>query len=717
MNRFALLLATGLAAMTGCSADPSPAGPSGGEGGSGGGGPGGTGISPEEVSIGPGERQRFFAPSAGGGSWSASCGSFESEGAESAIWRAPSEPTSCTIDYSGGHGASVEVEPAEPTVRGFEGVAGWTEAPSQLVAGVEGSLWTLAHGGVVRFSPEAATWTLGSDLPLLEGRRELLPGPAEEVHLLAEVEGRLEHFIFGRGSDSWEQMPTPPEPHEMAWRGAAVASDGRICFGALEADGSHVVHCATEGDWRREAVAPNNEEVRAVGFTATDDLLFFTNFGRIYELREGEPEQTFESLYDISTFLVDGDDSYAFGNGVLRRSSQGHTWFDIGDGLPRGCEDPLTRCWLSGLALLDGVPWSIGKEGLYQRGVGSGVFVHRADLPPHEGDDFQGELLLLDGELVVGTSQGLWRYLPDDADWELISAGGAGVGSEPLAVDLAVDGTRAYSVLDEAEGRGRVFRQGPEIGRWSELRNEGPLPAGHEVAAVALRDDGTLLFGTERRSDGEGDRGLLYRAAPDGATYEPLSLEGLPAWDDALLALGWLEDDAALVALAEQGLFRLPAGSSEWEPLGPAAEVDAFLLHDDGRILRASGSQVYALTSDFSEWELRYEAPLSASIFHLGEGAGGELWLATSAGVFVADGEGLVSAGSGECSVVAEAIFARAGRAFCQAEDGRVFELSERRWIPLPGGPELSLLNIGPEGSLYLRLGRAPNAALVRTLP
>lgn len=627
---------------------------------------------------------------------------------------------------AGGSGGSGGVPVESPVVQ-LEGLSGLAEVPIQIVAGGDGSLWIPGYRTVVGFPPGETTWRLDLDLPDM-GQRTLVAGPSGVVHLLADVGGRLEWFRRG-ASGPWKRMPTPLPPHNGFWRSAAATLDGRFCFGALQAGGGYAIHCASEGEaWFILEAVPNSESLAAFGFDADDGLFVATEEGKVYQWLEGGPSLVYEGFRSARGFVAAGDALFAYGEGVLHRAGPVAQWADISEGLPTGCPTLSGRCRVFGLTARGSDLFATASDGLFRWREG-GSFERVADIPPHENvGSFQGEPLVHDGQLLVGTSHGIWRFIDDSSDWQLITRGGVQFGRRPLAMDFLPDGTELFAAGSFADDFNHLYRRLPDELHWTKLESDDPLPQYHDVASLALRHDGRLLVGTKRLNSGTGDRGLLYVMEPESDRYELLGLEGLPVWNPKpahgavnLVSVGWLADDTAVVAIDAHGLFRLPHGATTWEPFGPETTLQALLLHDDGRVLIASGHRVLVLSEDASAWEPVHEKPHPARIHAFTAGEDGALWLATEAGVFVEKEGALVSAGTGVCATSAESVFVGAGRAYCRSGEGHVAELVEGHWARIPGlSPgehHVRPVTIGPEGSLYLLFGNSPRSALARSLP
>lgn len=677
---------------------PKPSGASGGEGGAGGeGGIGGPGGSGGETGMGGG-------PGPGGSGGSGGSGGTPGTGG------------------SGGSGTALE-----STISHLEGWSGLAEVPTQIVAAADGSLWVPGYRSVVGFDPGEVTWSLDLALPLMS-TRTLVAAPSGALHLLAEVGGELAWFRRGEASSAWEKMPAPPVRGDSFWRGGTVSPDGSLCLSARREAGDYAVHCASkEAEWSVAALAPNDEAIAALGFTHDGRLVMATESGNVYEFVEGEPNLAYGEWYSAQEFIRAGEALFVRGEGVLHRPAVG-PWVDISEGLPTGCMSRTGKCPIFGLAALGDEVYAIASAGLFRWREGES-FVRLADHPPHENvGSFQGQLLAHEGQILVGSSRGIWRYRADAADWELITRSGVEFGRFPLAMGFLPDGTEIFAAGSFADDFNHLYRRRPEDLHWTRLESTNPLPQYHDVVALALRHDGKILVGTERLRSGTGARGLLYVAEPDDDRYELLGLEGLPAWNPSsdreavnLVAVGWLQNDAALVAIDAHGLFHLPPEATRWEPFGPETRVEALLLHPDGRILIASGAKVLALSSDRSDWVPVVEAPRGAPIRGLTADDDGALWLATDAGVYVVKGGALVSAGSGDCALSAESVFVGFGRAYCRSGEGHLAELVDGRWARIrglsPGEHHVRPVAIGPEGSLYLLFGHSPRAALVRTRP
>lgn len=720
---------------------PGGSGGSGGAGGQGGGGgsggAGGSGgiaveeLFPAELQIGTGERQRFLLPYGDEGQWKASCGTIEISSTDHAIWKAPNEPASCMIEFFGeALEASAEARVVEPTptISRLEGLGGFAAVPSLLVAGKDGHLWTNGYRSLVGLAPGQTTWTVDLGLPRIDVRA-LVASPTGALHLLSQAGMEVEWYSLREDSSEWEAMPSPPAPALGFWKGAAASPDGRFCFGSFLSQDFGVLCADPEGSWSTIAQAPAGQDIAALAFTSDNRLVLATGLG-IYEYVDEEPQPIVEGAYRIGGFLVVGEAIFAYGEGVFYRASAEDPMTDVSEGLPTGCFTLTGRCPISGLAELGGELYAIAAEGLYRwRMEGEEGFERLADLPPHENvGSFFGNIIARGDDLLVPTSRGIWRFQEATKDWELVSRGGVDFGRRALAMDFLPDGTEVWAAGSFRSDFNHLYRRSEGDLHWTKMESDDPLPLYHDVQDLALRKDGALLVGTERLNSGAGDRGLLFFAEPGSDTYEKLGLEGLPVWNPLedrtslnLVAVAWMDDGSALVALDAKGLFRLAPGATTWVPFGPEVEVDDMLVHGDGRILVASATQVLSLSSDQSEWEVEYEVPFSARILGLSLDEGGTLWLATEAGAYVAKEGELVSAGTGDCSVYAQAIFAGAGRAYCHAEQGFLAELREGQWIRIPGlAPgehSVEPVTAGPEGSLYLLFGVSTHTALVRTLP
>lgn len=625
---------------------------------------------------------------------------------------------------SGGVGGTGGDEPTSPVSR-LEGLSGFAEVPFQLVAGEDGSLWIPGYRSVVRFRPGEATWLLDLDLPLM-GTRTLVAAPSGDVHVLAEVSGRLEWFRREAHASTWKWMPTPPSPHEGFWQGAAASTDGRFCFGALQAGGGYAIHCSKGEAWSLLALVPNSESLAAFGFDADDRLVIATSQGKVYEWSGAEPSLVFTDFFSARRFVSAGEALFAYGEGVLHRAGPGTPWVDISEGLPTGCPTTSSRCRVFGLAVLGSDVFANNEKGLYRRQAG-GRFERVADNPPNENvGSFQGEILAHDGGILVGTSHGIWRFREASADWELVTRSGVQFGRRPLAMVFLPGGGEVFAAGSFADDFNHLYRRAPEDLHWTKLESENPLPAYHDVVDLALRKDGTILVGTKRLRAGTGDRGLLYVVQPESHRYELLGLEGLPAWNPKpdidsinLVGLGWLEDGSAIVALDTRGLFRLPSDASRWEPFGPETNVRSLLVHDDGRVIVTVGRRVLSLASDASDWNLLYEA--NSTIRDITTDEEGVLWLATDAGVYREEEGALAPVGTGDCARATESVFVGGGRAYCRSADGHVAELVDGHWARIhglsKGEHHVEPLIVGPEGSLYLLFGHSPRSGLVRTRP
>lgn len=352
--------------------------------------------------------------------------------------------------------------------------------------------------------------------------------------------------------------------------------------------------------------------------------------------RPGSPTLEVEDGVRPGNFVRADDELFLYGDRVWRRA--GDAWLDISEGLPTGCATASGICAVSSLALRGDEVFAVNTQGLFRWREG-GSFEKVADLPPTDpGRSFVGALAVRDDELHLGMAEGIWRFREGSGDWELSTPGGVAFGSFPLIVDFLADGSIVFATGSPSDDSNQLYRRGPSDEGWRRLEGDDALPSYHNVVAMAAGGDGTLLFGTHRLDVGEGGRGLLYLVQSGSERYEPVSLDGLPAWNPSdaptsvnLVDVGWLDDGSAVVAIDAHGLFRLAPGATEWERLGPEVPVGGLLIHEDGRIRVTSENRVLALSSDKSSWDLAFDA--GAAILQMEVDEDGALWLATQAGV------------------------------------------------------------------------------------
>lgn len=701
-----------------------------GSGGSGGGGPRSGVITPEQTRVGPGELQRFFTTDASPSTWKTTCGAIESTGTGTAVWRAPPAAGSCILTAASKEETAevrIEVVPAAPTVTHLQGLSGPSDLPFQLAADGAGNLHSLGWRSLVEFPVGADTWVLPLDLPLFTSSR-LLPSPTGAVHALGVV-AHIPSWLLKRSpTEPWVRMPLPPGLEETSfWAPAAtVTEDGELCV-ALHLD-MNEIHCADEeGAWTRIATLPREWYTTALGSWG-GVLYALESRGRVHALTGG----AFEPMGGATItqplgFAAGGGSFFALGEGLIRWSEAAGAWEDDSEGLPTGCFSSLTgKCKVASLVTYAGALYAISDQSLYARPLtGDAPFQRVADLPPAmEANSSAVLLLAARGHLLTGTDRGLWRYLESERTWELLTLGGTEFGRHPYAIDFLEDGTVAFGAGSFRDDFNHLYRRDPRAAHWTRLHSDTPLPLYHDVKSLSLRADGAIVLGTKRLVSGTGPRGLLFFAPPGSATYEELTLEGLPAWNERgaqpeveLVALSWRPDDSIVLALDRNGLFLLRPGAAAWAPLGPPIEVRDLLVHEDELIV-ASSEGVLRLDEGAASWSA--VAPLPFHPLRLASAGSGGLWVATTGGVFRLDGGTLESAGMGTCSATSTGVFAGGGHVYCSYEGGRHAELRDGRWVPIPGVGEgshtASPLGVDPRGALHLRFGVTLRGALVRTV-
>lgn len=629
----------------------------------------------------------------------------------------------------GGGAGGEEGTPIRGRTRWLEGLSGLYQVPGPVVVGADGSLWLAGAQGTVQIPPGQTTWRIDlNSLPALKDSFLLL-GEAGVVHFLTST-GPREWYRRGPEDTEWQAMPQLPFGASEFAGQATTRTDGTLCVVTTSSQTS--VLCAShEGVWENVATLPDDLYLTSFVFDSEDVLVFADHLGRIHEWQDSGPVLVEPGSLGLAGKLVRSGEALFLYNqaGILHRPRPGEAWADIREGLPTGCSPvfPERPCEILGVAQLGNEVYAIAAdEGLHRR-IPGGRFERVAEIPAVTQPRFvHGALVVHDGQLLLGRADGIRRWDAVSESWEVLSRSGVEFSRIPLAIDFHPDGTEVFAAGSFSDDFNHLYRRRPGEPHWTKLESDEPLPRYHDVRDLAIRHDGTVLVGTERLNAGDGDRGLLYLVDPESDRYRLLDQEGLPPWNSQpdrsavnLVAVGWLADESAVVAIDVHGVFRLAPGSSRWEPLGPPIPVGSFVVHEGSRVLVASGRQVFELAPDHAAWDLLYE--VEAPIRGLDADDDGTLWLAAETGVFREEGGALVRVGEGACARSAEAIFVGKGRAYCRYEDERIAELVQDRWEPLPHVSSWELriipLAVGPEGSLYVSLGRSIRSGLARTLP
>lgn len=679
-------------------------------------------LFPGAAVVSPGELQRFFPPVGGVEGWSATCGDIVEDAGMTMVWRAPQTPGRCKIVGEAGRAksvANVEVRTPVPTVTRLEGMAEPPALPDVVGMGADGALYLADGASIVEFAPGARHWEIDLSVPPISART-LSIGAGGDLLAAGTWDGRaavLRRTPDGLWTRELPEAGLPAVSSERTWS-SAVAPDGSACV--LVPDGDPRMACVAgrSGPW-----VPMTDDVAAGAFTfdRRGRLIVGDRLGDVFAVEAGDSVPMGASGLPLVLGVEDlRGGLFAFGRGISRWSTADETWLQIGD--------PAPEEWVAALALLGDQLFALaGENGLF-RLVDQGRFARVGDRAPigwFERPD--GRIFSREGGIQMPTAHGIWRLEEGDGSWELVSRGGYGFVRRPHGIAFLPDGTAAFGGAgDSCEGSG-IYRRVPGTDEWRALEGE-VLPDVDFVRNLAIRDDGALAFAGGWHAGSYADG--LYLAEAGADSYEPLSRDGLPRRSEAvepnMVGLRWTGDGSLLAAFEAHGLFRLAAGSTEWEPiLHPQPDLLDVLVAGD-RIIVVADGDVRVLVE--GSW-----IPLAAPPFHgswraaqlrrLALDSESAIWVATSAGVFRLDAGDTAwrPVGTGSCSAHADGVFLGGGRIYCSAGDSRFAELVGDRWMPIPGlGPDARPargLGVDPDGHLYLDYGYRGSGGLVRTIP
>lgn len=415
------------------------------------------------------------------------------------------------------------------------------------------------------------------------------------------------------------------------------AHDRTVCAGSTLA-----IHLSRDGGetWKTATGSHLATPITSIAFSpdfAHDHTIFATALGAGL-WRSSDGGETWDFLTEAAAKAVAISPDFAHSPvlllatdyGILRSQDGGRSWQRASRGLADLAAQAIA---VSPAFAADGTAFALVADALYRSSDGG----HSWHVPGSNGlgDHIPVAIALsptfpCDQTLFIGTEDaGLFRSTDRGETWQAIGP-----------TDLTDINSLAFAddhVLLTATAAGSIWRSSDGGDSWQEVAKGLP-----SILALAGSDDmlfaGTYGEGVFRSTDGgrswspanEGfaARGFVslvlsptvaeeaslflagpsegvYRLRADGTTWEPLGL--------AEAEISWLAvspafiHDRTLLAAGQGGLFRSRDAGDSWSPLalqGPVQQV-AFspAMADGALILAASGSRLYLSTDGGDTWE------------------------------------------------------------------------------------------------------------------
>jgi photosystem II stability/assembly factor-like uncharacterized protein len=521
--------------------------------------------------------------------------------------------------------------------------AGWVqlngpEPPDATVLADHGGLLfqgtgTSDSGDVFRSTDGGSTWS-NSRLPNGGALAILSHGP--DVYFGAYLSGLHRSTD---GGQTWEAVA----PEVMGGLSiAALGAAGSTLFaGANDFPGRPIYRSTDDGaTW---AASPGSPVVEARSMAVLGGVLFVGTFGDgIYRSSDGgdswapasdglPAESQVEALAADGTSLLAGVSKNADGTafGMYRSEDGGESWTKASLDLPAVVSLRFRALAVAPGKIYAGLSGALGGSGLYLSVDGGAHWEPiSAGLP---ADEAVQAILLLGGDVLVGTPEGAYRTSDDGGAWSYSGQGTAAIrGVQSL---LLHDGQLLVGLITGAAQSRGIWRTSDLGQTWS---GDPSVPGG--TARALLAHDGILYSGIY----GGVTRGV-YRSTDDGETWEVWNT----GMDPSTIVNTLLAQSDVLLAGCYEALYRSTDAGAFWNTVPGMTEVTTLL--SDGPVVYAGRSDqgVYRSTDAGVTWT-PFNSGLPAGAMNVNdlELVDGTLFAATQLdGVYRFEGGGWVPAG------------------------------------------------------------------------
>jgi|CXWL01.1.fsa_nt_gi photosystem II stability/assembly factor-like uncharacterized protein len=222
----------------------------------------------------------------------------------------------------------------------------------------------------------------------------------------------------------------------------------------------------------------------------------------------------------------------------------------------------------------------------------------RIELP--QGREIRTLGLYDDGEMILGTDDGVYQGTTSGAPWRRLSLLISGTDPHPHVEDLHIRGSQVFAATDHG-----LFASRDRGATWTLLR----FGASRSVVTLAIAPSGRVVVATP----------LAIYAANDGLTFTQVAAVGLRGLKRLAFAPG---SDTKLFAATSYGLLMSPdAGKSWFDTNTPLGRVTGIVQHGDGKIVFAADADIKTVFvsrdggADF--WPIRAEGLPSQRTFAL----------------------------------------------------------------------------------------------------
>lgn len=222
----------------------------------------------------------------------------------------------------------------------------------------------------------------------------------------------------------------------------------------------------------------------------------------------------------------------------------------------------------------------------------------RIELPP--GREIRTLGLYDDGEMILGTDDGVYQGTTSGAPWRRLSLLISGADPHPHVDDLHIRGSQVFVATDHG-----LFASRDRGATWTLLR----FGASRSVVTLAIASTGRVVVATP----------LAIYAANDGITFTQVAAVGLRGLKRLAFAQG---SDTKLLAATSYGLLMSPdAGKSWFDTNTPLGRVTGIAQHQDGQTVFAADADIKTVfisrDGGANFWPIRAEGLPSQRTFAL----------------------------------------------------------------------------------------------------
>lgn len=222
----------------------------------------------------------------------------------------------------------------------------------------------------------------------------------------------------------------------------------------------------------------------------------------------------------------------------------------------------------------------------------------RIELP--EGREIRTLGLYDDGEMILGTDDGVYQGTANGAPWRRLSLRISDVDPHPHVEDLHIRGSQVFVATDHG-----LFASRDRGATWTLLR----FGASRSVVTLAIAPGGRVVVATP----------LAIYAANDGLTFTQVAAVGLRGLKRLAFAPG---SDTKLFAATSYGLLMSPdAGKSWFDTNTPLGRVTGIVQHGDGQTVFAADADIKTVfisrDGGANFWPIRAEGLPSQRTFAL----------------------------------------------------------------------------------------------------